>query len=851
MRRPIGSFALAAISLAMLTAQRTASATNTTITVDASKQTAGNPPFWAASIGTGTASLTLRSDLETHYKLGAREAGFQRVRGHGVLNDDMAIYKGPGSYSWTNFDKYLTAIVSAGMRPIMELDFMPTALALTGNSRDIYNSVSNYKAFIQAIVQHCVDKYGMADVSQWYWEVWNEPDYAGFWNGTSASEATSAKMTDYYALYDAAVAAITAVLPSAFVGGPATTQPAPIGAFLQHCKSAGTRVTFASSHVYPGGASGSSSADANGLVSDNTSRISQITSGGYTTSTVTSFNTEWNSSYSGQGGGAGDVLTSMDNNWNVGFILKGVKLLSDKNASNTPPLGVFSYWALSDVFGEYNGDAGSYIAMKGGGTLPFGQVFGLMTYQGVRKASFNAFKMLNYLGPTRLQSGGGTSNDGVDAMATTSASGDSLQILAYDQYATLNTTGTDSVTINVSNLPSALAGKQVFVTQFIVDATHSNPYSVWTSQSKPTAPTEAQLQAMKAAQHLALLQPVSTATLTTSYTTTFTISRQAGTLLILSVKRPVTGRDGLGTMEGEDYDGQSGATKEDSNDTDLGQSISGDQRRLHLLRRGRLQRRGRRLRADARQRLGRDQPRASCRLRHRHAARQVRGQRHQWRVGDAVLHLDPDERRSHPLRGLRRRSAPQLASFPADVDQHHRHRRQRRRDRRLERHRHRRHGDDRHRRHGNDRHRRHGNDRHRRLDRQRRGRHGNDRRRRHGDGRFHHGRRRLGRGSRDRRFRIWRRHRLRRNDRGQRRQRLRLQRGWLGGSVGNGPAARAGGGGGRRSQKAPRAPLTDRGPGSNRGRRDGTPRHSGAERLVARSRPCCRSSCRRLHEGSG
>ena len=574
MRRPIGSFALAAIALAMLTGQRTATATNTTITVDASKQTAGNPPFWAASIGTGTASLTLRSDLETHYKLGAREAGFQRVRGHGVLNDDMAIYKGPGSYSWTNFDKYLTAIVSAGMRPIMELDFMPTALALTGNSRDIYNSVSNYKAFIQAIVQHCVDKYGMADVSQWYWEVWNEPDYAGFWNGTSASEATSAKMTDYYALYDAAVAAITAVLPSAFVGGPATTQPAPIGAFLQHCKSAGTRVTFASSHVYPGGASGSSSADANGLVSDNTSRISQITSGGYTTATVTSFNTEWNSSYSGQGGGAGDVLTSMDNNWNVGFILKGVKLLSDKNASNTPPLGVFSYWALSDVFGEYNGDAGSYIAMKGGGTLPFGQVFGLMTYQGVRKASFNAFKMLNYLGPTRLQSGGGTSNDGVDAMATTSASGDSLQILAYDQYATLNTTGTDSVTINVSNLPSALAGKQVFVTQFIVDATHSNPYSVWTSQSKPTAPTEAQLQAMKAAQHLALLQPVSTATLTTSYTTTFTISRQAGTLLILSVKRPVTGRDGLGTMEGEDYDGQSGATKEDSNDTDLGQSIS-------------------------------------------------------------------------------------------------------------------------------------------------------------------------------------------------------------------------------------------------------------------------------------
>ena len=474
-------------------------------------------------------------------------------------------------------------------------------------------------------------------------------------------------------------------------------------------------------------------------MTDNNSRISQITSGGYTTATVTSFNTEWNSSYSGQGGGAGDDLTSMDNNWNVGFILKGVKLLSDKNSGNTPPLGVFSYWVLSDVFDESSGPSGSYILSKtANGTLPFGQVFGLMTFQGIRKAAFNAFKMLNYLGPTRLQSGGGTSSDGVDAMATTSASGDSLQILAYDQYATLNTTGTDSVTINVSNLPSALAGKQVFVTQFIVDATHSNPYSVWTSQSKPTAPTEAQLQAMKAAQHLALLQPVSTATLTTSYTTTFTINRQAGTLLILSVKRPVTGRDGLGTIEGEDYDGQSGATKEDSNDTDLGQSISGDQRRLHLLRRGRLQRRGRRLGADARERLGRDQPRVSCRLRDRHAARQVRGQRHQRRVGHAVLHVDPDERRSHALRGLRRRRAPQLAPVPGGLQQHDRDRRQRRRDRAARaapagsaaRRRHRRHRNDRrrghwtggrerrapaarerrHRRHGNDRRRRHGND---------------------------------------------------------------------------------------------------------------------------------------------
>jgi xylan 1,4-beta-xylosidase len=295
----------AALGLAILATAGPARATNYTITVDVSKQTAGNPRFWVASVGTGTASLTLRSDLQTHYKIGNREIGALRVRGHGVLNDDMGIYKAAGSYDWSKFDTYLTAIVSAGMRPIMELDFMPTALAASGNSRNPPKDYTAWKQFIQALVQHCVDKYGATDVGQWYWEVWNEPDYTpGFWTGT---------MADYYTLYDNTVAAITAVLPNALVGGPATTQSGPIQAFLQHCKSAGTRVTFASSHVYPGGANTGTAANGNGLLNDNNSRVSGITGAGYTTAQVKSFNTEWNSSYSGQGGNAGDVVTSMDN----------------------------------------------------------------------------------------------------------------------------------------------------------------------------------------------------------------------------------------------------------------------------------------------------------------------------------------------------------------------------------------------------------------------------------------------------------------------------------------------------------------------------------------------------------
>ena len=565
---------LAAIAFVVLNGGAVASATRYTITVDASNQTTGNPRLWAASVGTGTASLTLRPDLQTHYKIANRELGMQRVRGHGVLSDDMGIYKGPGSYDWTNLDIYLNAIVSAGIRPFMELDYMPTALALTGSKIDFPKDINVYKQFIQAVVQHCVDKYGTDDVGQWYWEVWNEPDYSGSWNGMNATESPAAKMADYYVLYDATVDAATAVLPDILIGGPVSTWSGPIGAFLQHCKSANKRVTFASSHVYPG-VDGKSPANATGLLDDNNARLAQIASGGYTTATVKSFNTERNSAYSGQGGNPGDANLNMDNHWNTGFILKGVKLLSDKNQGDTPPLDVFSYWVVSDIFDESGGPSGSYILGQGG-NLPFGRVFGLMTFQGVRKAAFNAFKMLNYLGPQRLMSGGGTGGDGVDAMATASAGGDELQILVYDFFATLDTSGSDEVTVTVNNLPAALAGKEVFVTHFRVDETHSNPYSVWVSQGSPTNPTEDQWRAMRQAQHLALLQPLSKATVSNTYTTTFTMPRQAGSLLVVGLKRPLIGRNAFVEIEGEDYDGQSGATKESSNDTTAGQSIAGD-----------------------------------------------------------------------------------------------------------------------------------------------------------------------------------------------------------------------------------------------------------------------------------
>jgi MYXO-CTERM domain-containing protein len=197
-----------------------------------------------------------------------------------------------------------------------------------------------------------------------------------------------------------------------------------------------------------------------------------------------------------------------------------------------------------------------------------------LTYQGVRKAAWNGFRMLNHLGSKRLAVTGGSGNaDGVDAIATLSASGDEVAIIVYNYHATIDTTGSDAVTLNVNNLP--FAGKQIFVTKVAVDEEHSNPYGVWVEQGRPRSPTEEQWQAMRKAQHLALLEPVTSVAGAATFSASLTLPRQGAAMILLGPNRPVIGRDARVEIEGEDYDGQSGATKGDSKDESMGQAVAG------------------------------------------------------------------------------------------------------------------------------------------------------------------------------------------------------------------------------------------------------------------------------------
>ncbi len=137
-------------------------------------------------------------------------------------------------YDFKVFDEIFDAYKAAGVRPMVELGFMPKDLAAdlpnqndlpyqvhypgratSGKSNNPPKDYAKWGELCRVVTAHLVERYGKQTVLQWYFEVWNEPDI-DYWHSTPE---------DYWKLYDYAVAGVRAALPTAMVGGPATTSP--------------------------------------------------------------------------------------------------------------------------------------------------------------------------------------------------------------------------------------------------------------------------------------------------------------------------------------------------------------------------------------------------------------------------------------------------------------------------------------------------------------------------------------------------------------------------------------------------------------------------------------------------
>jgi xylan 1,4-beta-xylosidase len=364
-------------------------------------------------------------------------------------------------------------------------------------------------------VAHCESRYGQERVRTWLWEVWNEWDYSGFWSGGTEQK--------YYDLYKNAVLGAKGVDPQIKIGGPSTTGSGGLANFVNVCKSNNMEVDLLTNHCY--GQSGSTESNPASIRNDNRNRSNAIKNSG---KKLLSLNTEYSSSYSGQGGNTSAFCISMDSHVNAPFIAKCVKLILDDHTAGTAQIpDAISYWAISDVF-----DEGSWYASHS--TTLFGQVFGLINQHGIPKAAFNAHRLLHKMGTTRLALTGGTGdNDGVDGFATVDSTNSVVTIMVYNFYKALGgQTAVDNVSLTVNSLP--IANGNVEVRHYRIDSLHSNPYSVWLKANKPQSTNTSAMDQIRAAANLAEMYPAKTINYTGgAYTESFELPRQGMSLIVL------------------------------------------------------------------------------------------------------------------------------------------------------------------------------------------------------------------------------------------------------------------------------------------------------------------------------
>ena len=213
---------------------------------------------WKQCVGTGRIGLALQKEYLDALEFVQEEIGFSYIRGHGLLSDDVGIYREDKVeeevrpfYNFTYVDRIFDSFLELKIRPFVELGFMPEKLA-SGDQTLFYwranvtppRDYGEWEKLIKAVVKHFIARYGLEEVRQWPFEVWNEPNLPGFWK--------DADMAEYFKLYKVTAHAIKEVDSGLKVGGPAICGGADhwLTAFLDFCHKEQVPVDFVTRHAY-------------------------------------------------------------------------------------------------------------------------------------------------------------------------------------------------------------------------------------------------------------------------------------------------------------------------------------------------------------------------------------------------------------------------------------------------------------------------------------------------------------------------------------------------------------------------------------------------------------------------
>lgn len=418
---------------------------------------------WEHTVGSCHAPLALRADWQQQLRRCHSELGFRYVRFHGLLSDDVGTaieHNGQLSYSFFNADQIIDFLLTIGMRPFVELSFMPTALA--SGSRTVFHYRGNvtppkdhrqWAALIDTLVRHWVDRYGIREVGEWFFEVWNEPNLKAFWTGTRK---------DYFTLYQVTANAIKAIDPSLKVGGPATARDGWIEEFLEFCETARVPVDFVTTHHYPTDALGHEDDDTETQLANSQRGVLRE----WTQNTRRRagrrplYYTEWNSSSNPRD-------PRHDDPYAAAFVAKTALEASDLVQG-------YSFWTFSDIFEE------NYFP-----SVPFHGGFGLLNLHGIAKPTYRAFQLLHKLGHERLLVDG--LHQTVNAWVT--RENERITVLLVNHALPRHAIMSQRVRVHLAHAPEPSG---VWVER--IDESHANAKRRWEELGAPEYPASATLE---------------------------------------------------------------------------------------------------------------------------------------------------------------------------------------------------------------------------------------------------------------------------------------------------------------------------------------------------------------------
>ena len=457
-----------------------------TISIGLQKEKGEMNMMFKECIGAGRANEGLRADWQQQLKIAKQDCDFKYIRMHGLLTDDMGVYKidrdGNPVYNYQYIDVLYDYILEIGMKPFVELSFMPSALASgketifwwKGNVTPPWD-YNKWEDLIRNLVEHFTGRYGEDEVKSLYFEVWNEPNLTpGFWTGTR---------DEYFKLYKHAVIAVKSVNPEYRVGGPATAGAAWEPEMIEFCQKNSVPIDFISTHSYGvdvgfldefGGRGTRLSKNEWSVSQDVIQSRKEISESSMPNLEL--HYTEWSSSYT-----PADPIH--DSYHEAAFILNKLKQVGDAATS-------MSYWVFTDIFEE-----------AGPRFTPFHGGFGLMNTQGIKKPAYHAYSFMNKLGDTELE------NSDQKSWACKNKNGD-FQLLFWDYTYTLpddlinnqdyynrdlpsNSKG--NVAVDISGIPEGNYQMDIYRIGYM----HNDPYTLYYRMNKPDQLSKQQVEFLK------------------------------------------------------------------------------------------------------------------------------------------------------------------------------------------------------------------------------------------------------------------------------------------------------------------------------------------------------------------